>query len=288
MKDARLADAVESAITNGKGALRAKAIHLLAGRADASSRLDLLLTNGTVGDQQAVLTTLGTIDQPAANQILSAWMDKLIAGGVAPELQLDLIEAAGKCKSDAVKAKVKQFEDARAAAAKTDALAAYRESLLGGDAGAGRKIFFERQDVSCLRCHKVDGQGGVAGPELTGVASRHDRKYLLESIVNPNAQIAPGFESVTVKMKAGRNYVGVVKADAENELVIDAGDGATVHIAKKEVESRTKGLSPMPQDISKTLSKRDVRDVVEFLSTLKLPTTGAVATTQPATQQAQR
>jgi quinoprotein glucose dehydrogenase len=144
----------------------------------------------------------------------------------------------------------------------------------------------ERQDVSCLRCHKLDGQGGVAGPDLTGVASRHPRQYLLESIVNPNAQIAPGFESVTVKMKAGRNYAGVVKGETDAEVVIDAGDGATVHLDKKEVASRTKGLSPMPQDISKTLSKRDVRDLVEFLSSLKQPTTMATTTTQPATQQA--
>jgi quinoprotein glucose dehydrogenase len=194
-------------------------------------------------------------------------------------LQLDLLEAAGKSKSGAIQAKLKAYEEKRSAAAgtKTDPLAAYGESLLGGDATAGRKIFMERPDVSCLRCHKLAGQGGVAGPDLTGVASRHPRQYLLESIVNPNAQIAPGFESVVVHMKAGRNYAGVVKSDAENELVIDAGDGATVHIVKNEIESRSKGLSPMPQDISKTLNKRDVRDLVEFLSTLKQPATMATS-----------
>src|SRR4029078_6872902 len=104
--------------------------------------------------------------------------------------------------------------------------------------------------VSSLRCHTLEGTAGVAGPDLTGVASRHDRSYLLEAIVNPNAKIAPGFESATIHVKAGRTYAGVVKADADTELVIDAGDGATVHLDKKEIESRSKGLSPMPQDIS--------------------------------------
>ena len=65
-------------------------------------------------------------------------------------------------------------------------------------------------------------------------------------------------------------------------MVVDAGDGATMHIDKKEVEKRTKGLSPMPQDITKPLSKRDVRDLVEFLATLKAPAT------QPATPTTQR
>src|SRR5439155_20535338 len=104
-------------------------------------------------------------------------------------------------------------------------------------------------------------------------------------IVNPNAQIAAGFESITARMKAGRNYAGVVKGETENELVIDAGDGATVHLDKKEIESRSKGLSPMPQDISKTLSKRDVRDVVEFLSTLKQPATQPSTAPAPVAQQ---
>jgi uncharacterized protein (DUF849 family) len=84
-----------------------------------------------------------------------------------------------------------------------------------------------------------------------------------------------------VHVKAGRNYAGVVRSENDAEIVIDAGDGATIHIDKKEVSTRTKGLSPMPQDISKTLSKRDIRDVVEFLSTMKAPTT-APATTQAA------
>lgn len=273
-KDPRLSDAIESALTTGKGSLRTKAISFLSTRDDAAVRLEKLLASGSIQDQQAVLTALATIDQPSAKQILSAQLDKLLAGTVAPELQLDLLEAAAKCKSDDLKAKAKAYDEKRK---KDDPLSAFSESLVGGDASAGRKIFLERQDVSCLRCHKLDGTGGVAGPDLTGVGSRHERKYLLEAIVNPNAQIAPGFESVTVRVKAGKNYAGVVRSDTEKELIIDAGDGAVVTIDKKEVDSRTKGLSPMPQDIDKTLSKRDVRDLVEFLANLKAPTT---ATTQ--------
>jgi quinoprotein glucose dehydrogenase len=270
LKDPHLNDAVESALSNGKGALRGSAIRMLVSRPDATKRLEQLLAGGSIPDQQAVLATLGEIEQPAAQAILAAQLDKFVAGQLAPEIQLDLLDAAGKTRSEAIKNKLKEIEQKRP---KDDPLATYAESLVGGDATVGKKIFYDRQDVSCMRCHKVDAQGGVAGPELTGVASRHDRKYLLESIVNPNAQIAPGFESVVVKVKAGKNYAGVVKGENDGEIVLDAGDGATVHITKKEVESRTKGLSPMPQDISKTLSKRDVRDVVEFLSSLKAPAT---------------
>jgi quinoprotein glucose dehydrogenase len=275
LKDPHLNEAVDVALRSGTGALRVQAIRMLAGRPDGVERLTGLLGAGGIPDQQAVLGALGSIEGPASEQILSAWMDKLLAAQVAPALQLDLVESAQKSKSDAIKEKLKAFE------AKTDPndpLDGDRIALFGGDASLGHAIFFQRQDVACLRCHKINGEGGVAGPDLTGVAARHVRSYLLESIIYPNRQIAPGFEAVTVKVKAGRNYTGVVKADDEKEVVIDAGDGATVHILKKEIEKRTKGLSPMPQDISKPLSKRDLRNLVEFLASLKTePTTRTAA-----------
>lgn len=276
-KDAKLEQAVEVGLTTGKGALRSAAIRQLVGHADAGERLNAILNAGAVADQQAVLSTLGSIEGSAvAEAILSAWMDRLLAGSVAPEAQLDLLESAEKSKSDAIRQKLEAFEQKRA---KDDPLSAYRETLVGGDAALGRRIFLERAEVSCLRCHKLEGTGGVAGPDLTGVAVTKDRQYLLSALVDPNRDIAPGFEAVTVSMKAGTRYVGVVRDETEREMIVDPGDGATVHIRKDEVEKRTKGLSPMPQDIIKPLSKRDVRDLVEFLSSLKTPATQPVTET---------
>src|SRR5688572_15654506 len=73
-KDPRFADALEIALNDGKGALRTSAIHFLARRDDATQRLNAFLSTGSITDQQAVLSSLGTIEQPAAQQILSAWM----------------------------------------------------------------------------------------------------------------------------------------------------------------------------------------------------------------------
>jgi quinoprotein glucose dehydrogenase len=282
LKDPKLAEAVDFNLAGGKGAVRTRAIKLLASRADAQAKLTHLLTS-SIADEQAAIETIGTIEAPWAQEIIAKELDQLIAGKLAPEVQLEVIEAADKSKLDAVKAKRKQFDDSRP---KDNPLASNSESLLGGDASVGRKIFLERQDVACLRCHKLDGTGGVAGPDLSGIASRHERAYFLESLVNPNAQIAPGFEAVTVQVKAGKSYSGVAKSETDAQITIDAGDGATIQIDKKEVASRTKGLSAMPQDIAKALSKRDLRDVVEFLSTLKQPTTqpASPATTKVARQ----
>ena len=66
----------------------------------------------------------------------------------------------------------------------------------GGDAKAGREIFAEKAEAACMRCHKVKGEGGDVGPDLAGISAKHDRAYLLQSIVEPNAVIAPGFDNV--------------------------------------------------------------------------------------------
>ena len=234
LHDPKLAEAVDWALANGKGALRLRAIRLLPSRPDAEKRINAILASDSTSDQQAAITTLGSVNVTWAQQILAAQLDKLIAGKLPGEDELELLEATEKSANDAVKAKRKKFDDARP---KDNQMANFRESLLGGDAAAGHKIFAERQDVSCVRCHKVNGTGGVAGPDLSSVATRHDRNYFLESIINPNAQIAPGFESVTVNVKAGHHYTGVVMAENDTEIVINAGDGATIHIEKKEVES---------------------------------------------------
>jgi quinoprotein glucose dehydrogenase len=160
---------------------------------------------------------------------------------------------------------------------KDDHLAAYRESLEGGDAASGEKIFRLRADVSCVRCHTAEGKGGSVGPVLDGVGQRQTRQYILESIVDPNAKIAPGFESAVVKTRSGKTHIGVVrKEDAQYLILIDA-NGRLDSIDKSEIVSRERGLSAMPQDIAKSLSKRDLRDLVEFLDGLKTPAKGAAS-----------
>src|SRR6185503_17591976 len=97
------------------------------------------------------------------------------------------------------------------------------------------KIFMERPDASCVRCHKINGQGGEVGPNLTGIGSKRDREYILESILYPNKQIAPGFESVLVQMNNGQSYAGVVKGqDADFLNIVSVEDGGVVKLKKAD------------------------------------------------------
>ena len=268
LDDAEISSAIDTAIKSGSPVLRSTARTIVM-RRDPSRGTKLMiesLNNAGPREQQVAIKSLATSKDKQAEEALAKQFDKLLAGKAAPETHLELIEAATTHGSAVLQEKLRQFEQARS---KTDPLAMYRESLAGGDAERGRSIFFGRSAASCRRCHKVDGNGGEVGPELSKIAKERNREYLLEAIVLPNAKIAKGFETVVLLMESGRTYTGVVKEQNEETISLMDDKGATVVLRKDEIEEQAKGLSGMPADLIKQLSKSDLRDLVEYLAQRK-------------------
>ena len=229
-----------------------------------AAMLASILAGGTLSEKQNALATLATIEGAAVDDLLGRWLAELKAGKVAAELRLDVLDAASKRPS--LKAAVDAIE---AAADPKDPIAKWRACLTGGSAEEGRKIFLERAEVSCVRCHKANGEGGEVGPELTGIIDKHDRAYILGSIVHPNAAIAAGFENVLVTLRNGNSYAGVIKSETAAELQINSPEDGLVKVAKADIKEREKGLSGMPEGFGDLLSRQDLRHLVEFIATLK-------------------
>ncbi|MEO8428858.1 MAG: PVC-type heme-binding CxxCH protein, partial [Verrucomicrobiota bacterium] len=180
----RLPDALNLARSDSNEVLRKEGIRLAAKLkpSGVEGQLATALDSGSLSEKQNALATLGTLNDVSADNILSQWLDKLLAGQASKELKLDILEAASKRSASAIKTRLEKYEAARA---KDDSLIGYREALFGGDPAAGRKIFFERAEAACMRCHKVQGEGGDVGPDLTGIGTRQKREYILESILFP-------------------------------------------------------------------------------------------------------
>ncbi|MDB6053667.1 MAG: gdhB 1 [Verrucomicrobiales bacterium] len=231
---------------------------------EASVQLAKLLETGTLSEKQNALVTLGTVDGAEPDTILSNLLKVYGEGKLAKELELDMLEAAGKRKSPAIKAQLQKLEAARNPA---DPLAPWAMSLLGGNAAEGKKIFLEKPEASCLRCHKLHGEGGEVGPELSGIGTRKDRRYILESIVFPNATIAQGFENLIVTLKNGISYAGQFKSETDKELVILSPEDGLLKLDKATITKRDKGLSGMPEGMGEALTRRELRSLVEFLAT---------------------
>ena len=268
LDDANLPAVIEASLKSDAVSLRNAARTILMKR-DPERGLNLMvstLTDGKPREQQTAITALAEKGGEKAMTAIAAQFDKLLAGTAAPETHLELIQAATESGSKEMAAKLKQFEASRK---KDDPLAKYRESLAGGDAANGRSIFFGRSAASCRRCHKVGDDGGAVGPELSKIAKERNREYLLESIVYPNAKIAKGFETVVLLMDSGKTYTGVVKEQDDETMKLMDANGALITVRKDEIDDQAKGLSGMPADLIKHLSKSDLRDLVEYLAQQK-------------------
>jgi quinoprotein glucose dehydrogenase len=270
--DPRASDAIKAGLSDRDQPVRLEAIRLARRLPDGMNILAGLIETGSVPERQAALEAVGSA--PAAGHsgtvtpetILNAAMDELLAGRWRGEVQLDLLEAAAARKnSPELKEKLQKFEASRGGGE----LAPYVETLRGGDPEMGKKIFLERADVSCLKCHAVNTQGGNAGPDLAGIGGKQSREYLLESLLFPQKHIATGFETIIVRTKKGEVVSGVLKSESATEVVLDVPEKGLQTIKVADIDRRKGGQSAMPADITKTLSKRDLRNLLEYLVSLK-------------------
>ncbi len=282
LKAKELNDTAKAALESSIPKLRAAARVVLAKANPTAAAKDLpaLLKDEQAAtiEKQMAFGVLGTMkESKEIDSALAEWLDQLIADKVPDALKLDVLEAAEartrvrNLKLHApLREKLADYDKQVRAKAAGDMVKRNLEALSGGDAERGREIVLNNAAVYCTRCHKLDGQGGDVGPALNGIAAMKDRMYLLESIVNPNAKIAMGFQSVIIDTLDGKQVSGIVKSQTAKEIVLITAENKLITIPADDVDGKPKpDKSAMPEDLYKKISKRELRDVVEFLATLK-------------------
>jgi putative heme-binding domain-containing protein len=140
---------------------------------------------------------------------------------------------------------------------------------LKGDVAKGRAIF-ERAESSCIICHRVDDKGVDFGPALSEIGTKLPKEVLFDSIINPNAGLSMGFETVQLALKGGGIGMGIVRSETNDDLVLALPGGVTQKFAKSTISKRDKlATSMMPSGLSQALTQEDLVNLVEYLSTLK-------------------
>ncbi|MDG0965147.1 MAG: HEAT repeat domain-containing protein [Opitutales bacterium] len=137
-------------------------------------------------------------------------------------------------------------------------------SIYGGDSLRGDKVF--RNQGACMQCHQIDKEGGVQGPPLSLVGDRLSSDKLLESLVNPSAEITPGYGLSTVSTKEGITLVGRIAEESEDNatLVLISPDGKETLLKQEDISSISPPISAMPA-LGLTLAPLDLRDLIAFL-----------------------
>jgi len=268
LKADNLDEALQLALADKEGDVRSKALELLPGSGLAAEEalplFESIMAKGSQQEQQATLAAMSEYKTPAIANFLSNMMEKLAKDQVDPAIQLDLLEAAAAQDNEKVQSQLAAYEASRKDA---PLLEQYKEALQGGNAWRGRRIFYGNEAAQCVRCHAVFEVGGNAGPGLLGVGDRLEREQLLESMIAPSARYAPGYEVVILELKDDSTVSGIVNSENNNSITVKTSTGLET-IEKSRISSRESIPSAMP-NMKDILSKRELRDVVAFLSSLE-------------------
>lgn len=138
---------------------------------------------------------------------------------------------------------------------------------MGGDAEAGRKLFFDTKGkAACAKCHTLGGEGGRIGPPLDRIASRRNAEYIMESIVQPSKDIAPEFEAVIVATNDGRVITGLRVNETNFSIQLREENGRFHSFLKRDLEEvKVSPKSLMPENLPEVLTVKDLHDLFAFL-----------------------
>lgn len=268
--NAQLSAALTKTLNDSDKEIRARSLDALAQidpRA-AVAQAQKILSSKRIHDLQNAFATLGEIKDPEVAKFILTSL-KTISGQPAA-VHLDIIEAAEK--QDDVQI-VEALAAYQAKVDQSDPLATHSVTLEGGDINQGRFVFYNHGAAQCTRCHKGQRgrKGGIAGPDLWNVGSLHKRDYLLESLVKPNAHVAPGYGMVSVTLKDGTIAAGNLhKENAKQVIIADITNGEKNTYLREEIKGITRPASTMPPMIG-ILKKSEIRDVIAYLASLKDP-----------------
>jgi putative membrane-bound dehydrogenase-like protein len=229
--------------------------------------LEAVIKSGSITEQQGAFEVLARLKTAAAYQSLGAYLDQLVAGKLAPELQIDLVDAVQAGASKSLQARLGAYQKSRNADTLLDA---FRPALLrGGQPARGREVYTDNAAAGCPRCHSLGGRGADVGPNLSNIGATLQREQILQALLEPNARIAPGFGTVSMKLKNGKQIDGTLREETDTHVVILTGTPPVEQrILKTEIASRSDPVSAMPP-MGQLLKPKELRDLVEFLSRLK-------------------
>ncbi len=147
-------------------------------------------------------------------------------------------------------------------------VARHDNAVVQGSASSGEKIFWGKG--GCGACHRVAERGSGLGPDLTRVGRQRSIAYLRTSILKPDADVTPGYGTVTVVTRDGKKIVGVEKGfDNFSAQLVDLS-GKYYSFLRDEVSSmQREPRSLMPSTYEKNLSGSELNDLLAYMSSLR-------------------
>ena len=142
------------------------------------------------------------------------------------------------------------------------------------DPKEGELIFFDdTRDVTCSKCHVINGKGSKVGPDLTGIGAVQTPQYLIESVLKPSSVIVKGFETMYLMTNDGMAYNGLLVSQDEEEVVLMVDEDGVmeeyVFYPDEIAQMQKQDVSIMPGNLSEMLTTKEFYGIISFLLSQK-------------------
>lgn len=138
----------------------------------------------------------------------------------------------------------------------------YRDILdISSEASLGKAVF----QTHCSACHTYAGEGGMVGPDLTGVNNQPADALLLHTLV-PNYEVLPAYQALSVETKDGRSLSGWLLSETDNSLTLRTAFGTEEPVLRSNIVSiNNSGLSLMPDGLEQAMTKEELAHLIAYL-----------------------
>ena len=217
---------------------------------DTAGKRDALTTLASRVSFAKVLMRAVKRDMVKANELPADIVRQLRAHGIREiNAQLDKEWGVSRSSPAAKLAEIARYKKLVAADAAKPA-----------DLSRGRMFF----NQACVQCHKLYGEGGEIGPDITG-SNRNNLDYLLINILDPSADIPNDYRTTVLRTKDNRVLIGVIRRN-ESQSVTIATPAEVITLAKSDVAAiEPQNYSMMPEGLVLTLKEDELCDLVAYL-----------------------
>ena len=147
-----------------------------------------------------------------------------------------------------------------------DILPVTEEELAKGDLKNGKQMFVVGQ---CYKCHRIEGEGGIAGPDLTTAGRRFSPQDLVETIIKPSKAVSDQYQATVFLLESGKTVTGRIANVRPNAYMVqtdmlDPGNFTLIKVADI-AGKRPATESMMPADLLNTMTREEIVDLMAYM-----------------------
>ena len=136
-----------------------------------------------------------------------------------------------------------------------------------GDPARGMKVFAEKGE--CATCHRVSGQGGRRGADLSAIGWLRSPEHLRTALLDPSETVEPNARLVQVILRNGDIIEGILLNEDTYSIQLMNETEELVSLSKAGVEEILKPQMSLMPEYDEAFTPKELNDLVAYLYSLE-------------------